>query len=302
MKKCVALILSFLLVLACCGCNNHSAKDVACYLLSSSNSLAVDASKYLTDASESKWWNGIGFQSDSAKKEMTVEFQGKTYTGSYSCSYYDTYNSFATDYYDGEDGLEFGINAVNGKLVYINLKTLSFFEEEPLLPEKPGIEDESAEIAKEVAAQFVDISEYEFVSSYVTPYQPDEGQEPSMSFYTYTYWKIINGERSSAYVTVQVTSKGNIASVVVGDTDAFEGEALQQAKAYKNIDVDGIVLDMMKKITKDLNSPTCKVMEKYYSVTPDGELVVAVRAKCNYNEKIDGELYDMGIGYELIIK
>lgn len=68
-----------------------------------------------------------------------------------------------------------------------------------------------------------------------------------MSFYTYTYWRIINGERSSAYVTVQVTSKGNIASVVVGDLDAFEGEALQQAKVYKNIDVDETVLNTMKK-------------------------------------------------------
>ena len=206
MKKiCTVLLVAILLVLACCGCNNSGAKDVACYLLSSSNSLAADASKYLADASESKWWNGISFQSDSAKKEMTVKFQGKTYTGSYSCSYYDTYNSFATDYYDGEDGLEFGINAVNGKLVYINLKTQSFFEEEPLLPEKPGIEEESAEIAKEVAAQFADISEYEFISSYVTPYQPDEGQEPSMSFYTYTYCKTINGVNSSAYISVQVT-------------------------------------------------------------------------------------------------
>ena len=304
MKKiCTVLLVSFLLVLACCGCNNSGTKVVACYLLSSSNSLAADASKYLADASESKWWNGISFQLDSAKKEMTVEFQGKTYTGSYSCSYYDTYNSFATDYYDGEDGLEFGINANSGKLVYINLKTLSFFEEEPLLPEKTGIEEESTEIAKEVASQFADISDFE-VSSEVTPYQPDEGQEPSMSFYTYTYWRIINGERSSAYVTVQVTSKGNIASVVVGDLDAFEGEALQQAKVYKNIDVDETVLDVMKKITKDLNSPACKVKEKYYSVTPDGELVVAVRASCSFYDKIDGELsdYPSGIGYELIIK
>lgn len=59
MKKCVALILSFLLVLACCGCNNNGTKDIACYLLTSSNSLAADASKYLTEASESKWWNTI---------------------------------------------------------------------------------------------------------------------------------------------------------------------------------------------------------------------------------------------------
>lgn len=304
MKKiCTVLLVSFLLVLACCGCNNSGTKDVACYLLSSSNSLAADASEYLTDASESKWWNGTSFQSDSAKKEMTVEFQGKTYTGSYKYSYYDIYNSFATDYYDGGDGLEFGINAVNGKLVYINLKTLSFFKEEPLLPEKPRIEDESAEIAKEVASQFADISDFE-VSSEVMPFQPDEIQATTMSFYTYTYWKIVNGERSSDYVTIQVTSKGNIASVLVGDIDAFEGEALQQAKVYKNIDVDETVLDVMKKITKNLNSPTCKVEEKCYSVTPDGELVVVVRASCSFYDKIDGELsdYPSGIGYELIIK
>lgn len=75
-------------------------------------------------------------------------------------------------------------------------------------------------------------------------------------------------------------------------------------KVYKNIDVDETVLDVMKKITKDLNSPACKVKEKYYSVTPDGELVVAVRASCSFYEKIDGELsdYPSGIGYELIIK
>ncbi len=304
MKKCVALILSLLLVLACCACNDSSTKENAvCYLLDQSNSLPGIA-KDIPVASETKWWNEVSFQSDTAKKEMTAEFGGKTYTVSYKYSYYDDYNSFETDYYDGGDGLEFGINAANGKLVYINLKTLSFFEEEPLLPEKSGIEDESAKIAKDVASQFVDISEYELISSYVTPYQPDEGQASSMNFYTYTYCKTVNGVNSSAYISVQVTSKGNIASVVIGDTDAFAGNASQKVKAYKNIDVDEIVLDTMKEITKDLESPTCKIEKKYFSVTPDGELVAVVSATCDYYEIIDGEVseYPSGGGLVFVVK
>ncbi len=304
MKKCVALLLSLLLVLACCGCNDSGTKENAvCYLLDQSNSLPGIA-KDIPVASESKWWNGISFKSDSAKKEKTAEFGGKTYTGSYKYSYYDDYNSFETDYYDGGDGLEFGINAANGKLVYINLKTLSFFEEEPLLPEKSGIEDESAKIAKDVASQFADISEYELISSDVTPFQPDDLQKPSMKFYTYTYCKTVNGVNSSAYVTVQVTSKGNIACVVVGDTDAFAGNVSQKVKAYKNIDVDGIVLDTMDEITKDLESPTCKIEKKYYSVSPDGEVVVVVSATCDYYEIIDGEVseYPSGAGFVFVVK
>ena len=314
-KTYTILLLSLLLTLFCCGCNNRSTNDsdstsdqrtseVDCYFLSASNADLLRGGENLVVATESRWWNGTSYKSESAKKEIAIEFCGRTFKGSYRCTRYDNYNSFATDYYDGEDGLEFGINADNGNIVYVNLKTLSFFEQEPLLDDIKGIEDGSVQIAKECASQLTDISEYTLVDSYATPYQPEDIQTPTMMFYTYTFVKTINDENSSAYISVQTTSKGNIASVVVGDIDAFTEDVLEQKELFKTVELNEVVLNKMKEITKDLDSPTFTIDKKYYSVTPAGELVVCVRATCAYSEKIEGEISEQTaqVGFEFLLK
>ncbi len=320
MKKISKIVLFALaLALCCCGCSSNSNSDptespfkdshndagAACYLLSSSNSaFEADDSNPLT-INENIWWDGTSFTSESATENMSIDFSGETYNGTYRNSRYDSYNSFATDYYDGDDGLVFGVNADNGKLVYLNLKTLSFFDQEPLLDDIDNIEVDGVKIAEEYASQFIDVNSCTLIEPSVSPYQPDEAQDPTMMFYTYTYVKEINGESSSAYVSVQITSKGNLASVVVGDVDSFSEDISIQTNYYNNINVDELVLSKMAEVVNEdgIDSPTFDIKRKYYALTPTGEVVVCVKATCTYYDVMGNETSEQQttVGFELML-
>lgn len=318
MKK-IGKIVFFALALALCfsGCSSnsdptespfkdsHNDAGATCYLLSSSNSAFVADDSNPVAANGSIRWDGTSFTSESAAENMSIDFSGETYNGTYRNSRYDSYNSFATDYYDGDDGLVFGVNADNGKLVYLNLKTLSFFDLEPLLADIDNIEVDGVKIAEEYASQFIDVNSCTLIEPYVSPYQPDEAQDPTMMFYTYTYVKEINGENSSAYVSVQITSKGNLASVVVGDVDAFSQGSLTQINYYNDINIDELALGKMADVVNEegIDSPTFNVQKKYYALTPTGEVVICVKATCTYYDVMNNEAAQQQttVGFELMI-
>jgi hypothetical protein len=299
MKNAIIVLGLFLSITVCCaGCGNNingfDNQDVInCYILSLSNVLSEKSESNFSMAEEAQWWNGVSFSSEVAPREMTIEFAGKEYSGTYRNSRYDSYNSFATDYYDGEDGLIFGINSSNEEIVYINLKTLSFFEEEPRLDDNEHIESEGIEFAKAYASMLANIDGYTLLPPYVAAYQPDSG-EPTMMLYTYTFTKQIADEVSSAYVSVQLTSKGNLASIVVGDIGAFsDPDIVQFCEGYfSNVDVDALVSKQVTNICRNVDLTGLEVQNKYYAMTPEGQVVMCVRATCTYSEyeeKFDGE-------------
>lgn len=126
-----------------------------------------------------------------------------------------------------------------------------------------------------------------------------------MMFYTYTYVKEINGESPSAYVSVQITSKGNLASVVVGDVDAFSQGSLTQINYYNDINIDELALGKMADVVNEegIDSPTFNVQKKYYALTPTGEVVICVKATCTYYDVMDNKTAQQQttVGFELMI-
>ena len=317
MKRRYVIIWMLLLIIGCAGCSrgNINAIDFEkvddnsdkadCYLLSSSNpEFGGSVGNSLLLADENKWWNGLSYISDRAPKQAEVDFCGITYKGSYGNSRYESYNSFATDYYEGDDGLIFGLNADNGYLVYLNLKTLSFFEDEPTREEVEDVKSQGVEFASKYASEFIDVKEYELLEPNVVPYQPDESKSPTMTFYTYTFVKKINGEYSSSYISVQITSKGNLASIVVGDIWAFSGSLEQSIEKYKDINLDEVVIATLEELSRDKEAPSFQIERKYYALTPSGEAVMCVRATCRYRGLMGETENDSfeEVGLELIVK
>ncbi len=290
---CLGLLILFTLL-------NNSPK---CYLLSSSNSNSSGNMSSIKVAEEYKWWNGKNFTSETAESNLYIKFDNKSYNVDYLYSRYNNYNSFATDYYGNTRGVTFGINSNTGKLVYINLKTSSFFRSEPKLEDVANIEETGKELSEKYATMYIDLSDYILYSTSQKPYQSSSDSKEKMTFLTYTFVKKINDECSSAYISVQITSKGNLASIVVGDINAFSEENTKKANAFNNVDIDNLVLNKLKTITRNLNSPLFEITKKYYALTPDNEIVICITAKCQYQTNDSNkQTQTESIAFEFIIK
>lgn len=280
----------------------NTSKTPTCFLLSSSNSAMYNDSN-INIAEENKWWNGNSFISNDADANLAINFNNSIYNCIYQNSRYDNYNSFATNYYISDDGSLFGINSITKELVYINFKTLLFFEKEPYIPDIDDIDRIGEDIALKYVSTFTDPKDYILFDVYKTPYQPNENEKSKMTLLTYTFVKEINNECSSAYISVQITSKGHLASIVVGDINAFSEENTKKANAFNNVDIDTLVLNKLKTITRNLNSPLFEITKKYYALTPDNEIVICITAKCQYQTNDSNkQTQTESIAFEFIIK
>mgnify|MGYP003317277668 CR=1 FL=1 len=274
---------------------------IGCALLSVNNAPAPMSESGFAFGAESKYWNGKSFTSDTAQKERLVDFCEKTYTGAYRFSRYDSYHSFATDYYGNKGGVEFGVHSQNGKLVYINFKTTAFFEKEAALADVSDIAEEAPKIARSYAKQFINVDEYTALEPHITDYQPDAERDPLMTLRTYTFAKTINGMKSSDFISVQVTSKGHLASVVVGDIYAYADDVLLTMKSFGKADIEALVNGQIKKMAGLPKSAEPSVEEMCCAVSPEGEPTVCVRASCAYRGE-DGEEDVRKIGFEFVVK
>ena len=285
--------------------NPQSSSDknnLICYLLSSSNSEIVNTGDEVNWASEQKWWNGQTFISAGSPKIRSIEFNNQSYEGTYKYSVFEEYNSFSSDYYECPDGLEFAINSSTNEIVYLNLKTLSFFEEEPLKEDVIKSFDSGIESAKKIASEITDITGYALKSPSEFSYQPDRDAAPTMILYTYTFDNEINNEESSAYISVQLTSKGNLASISVGDIHAYadiEKTSIRDSLQHKT---DSLVKEAMKTLTSK-GDADYSIVRRYLAKTPDDSIVMCVRAVSTFNDQAkDGSSIPTSVGFEFIVK
>lgn len=330
MKKTIlTIILSVAIAICATGCNettsdsipvNHASEGATapiiisnpqisndnqglnCYLLSSSNSEIYNDGNEVKSASEQKWWNGQTFISTDSPKTRSIEFNNMTYEGNYKYSVFEEYNSFASDYYECPDGLEFAINHSNNEIVYLNLKTLSFFEEEPLKEDVIKSFDSGIELAKKTASEITDITGYALKGPSEFSYQPDRDAAPTMTLYTYTFDNEINNEESSAYISVQLTSKGNLASVSVGDIHAYADIEKASIRDSLQRKTDSLVKEAMKALISkgDANN---SIERRYLAKTPDDSIVMCVRAVSTFNDQTkDGSSIPTSVGFEFIVK
>ncbi|MCR5344570.1 MAG: hypothetical protein K6E46_00755 [Lachnospiraceae bacterium] len=259
-----------------------------CCLLSVGNSNHIIDTSSVKKAKECKWWNGNNFTSTSVEARRSIPFINRIYTVDYKYTRYDNYNSFATDYYSDAKGISFGVNSNTGELVYVNLKSLSFWKSELKLDDIANIKKIGEKMAERYAAIYIDLDDYILYSTSQKPYRSITDSNVKMTFLTYTYVKLINGDPSSAYVSVQITSKGHLASIVIGDLNAFPDinsfskKRKEQLDRFNDIDVDNTVISKLEEMTKGLDAPSFEITDKYYALTPDGDIVICVTATCSY--------------------
>ena len=235
MKKIAMILLAALLVLNTFACTGGSEKQAVnqpqdlektqpkCYLFSSANGGLQSEDSADTAVYEGELmsqWGGSSFKASDAPTKASVTYGGETYTGTYRGSEYRMGNSYITHYYTEDNCYEFGINSENGKLVGINFQTESFYKKESAASELRNARERAEEVARECAANFVNLEECGEPTVSVVPLGDESGA--ALDLYQYFFCRKLNGIETRAYVAVRVNSRGMLVSFSLGDLDSFD--------------------------------------------------------------------------------
>lgn len=216
-------------------------------------------------------WNQEYFQNEEALKEKQVEFNNTIYNGTYEKSIIRKCESFVRNVYTDETGIRFEINEKTGELVLLNLMNYDFFETEPFKEEVEDSENNALELAKEIAKDYIDVIDYELlIEDSVTREFIKDDEKYYMTYYTFTFAKKVNGIYSSDYVSIKITSKGNLASLYIGDIGAFDGKDI----IIPLDEINNANQDKIKNIFAQVNFSVLnqEVTIERLAITPDGEV------------------------------
>lgn len=265
MKKTIKTILSLIILILCLtSCDSVNDSIYKSFVCDSVND-GIGAS------AEVDFWNGLYFKKQNMS-DKTYVINGKSYTASYRESVVDKMNSYTTDIYIDENKIEFGLRHDTGELALFNLMNAEFFNSEPYLPEVNNPLDTAKRIATKIASEYVDdISEYtQIIEEPRVYYKEKDGIKYEISYYIITFAKKVNGYFSSDYISVKVTSKGNLASIKIGDINAFKNIHLEfDIKVMNQSILDKIDYTYAKSIFKVKES---SVRDQKIVLTPNGNV------------------------------
>lgn len=216
-------------------------------------------------------------------------------------------NSYITHYYTGDNCYEFGINSENGKLVGINFQTESFYKKESAASELRNARERAEEVARECAANFMNLEECGEPTVSVVPLGDESGA--ALDLYQYFFCRKLNGIETRAYVAVRVNSRGMLVSFSLGDLDSFDKMEADSAR-FDSLNIE----DEVRKAFQNINPfPNGTIVEgpdidrAFYAVTPQGETVIIAAAQATFSlqqtdENSTQDPEPIGAGYEFIIK
>lgn len=242
-------------------------------------------------------WTDCYFNNSNAVTYFTFNFMGKSYNAKYQKSINDKLNSYITDIYKTEDGIKFGLRSGTSQMVMLNLMNKNFYTNEPIKDDNIKTNNEAIDFATTIAKNYIDIIDYEIFpeDEDVIKYEID-GKEFSLFLYTITFARKINGYLTSDYISIKITSKGNIASIKMGDIGVFNDRYSNILMKQKDIILKNISSTIEFSYTeKGYTFENNNVYFQRVVVTPDGELCLYSRANVEIIN-LEGEKISTAIG------
>ena len=250
-------------------------------------SMVVDsANDELSLSSEIDYWSKGYFQKENMP-DKNCTFLENEYTGTYVSSMVDTLNSYTTDIYRTENGILFGLRSDTGELSQINFMNSEFFDTEPYLPDVEEPNNYAIALAQSVAEEYIEVSQYkQIIEEPRQQHKEKNGQSYEITYYIVDFAKEISGFMSSDYMAIKVTSKGNIASVQMGDIGAFDEVKLELEDGKIEQSIDEKIQSKYKEEHMAFNLQKADIEDQKLCVTPDGDV-------CIYSKvTIEGENVD----------
>ena len=280
------IIIVSLCLLALTGCS-FTKKD---------NSFIIDVVNDETNMkAELSTWNEGYFENKSAPQNEEFIFNDVTYTGVYEQSIIRKWESYTTNIYVDTNGIEFGFKDNTNQLVLLNLMNKNFFETEPYKEDIINSDEYALDLAKEIAESYINVEEYELIiDKPVTREKIKDEKKYYITYYTFTFAKKINNVYTSDSLAVKITSKGNLASLYVGDVGVFDNIG------QKAFSISNITKANEKKIINAYQSLNYNVLEQEVDyqrlvVTPEGKLALYSSNKVSVVANKDETLLKTGI-------
>lgn len=281
MKKLICFLLSLLLFVATMAGCGHTTLSYKTYVTDISNS--ADYASI-----ERSMWPVNRCDEAEAPREYTVEFQGKLYTGEYQETRQKRYCSYRTrEYSDGH--IKYKIREDTDTLAFIRLSKLNYSATESLLEDVVDPEGTAIAIADQVVSEFARPSDYERTVTTDEISTEKNGITYTGTVYEIEYVKHKCGIPTQDMFYITVSSKGNLSSVSIGETGAFDRipESSIDLTAVSN-SVDARV----QEIGDDNPAYTYlghTIKNQMFCCTPDGELAVlsnvSIRLKDDYGSE-----------------
>lgn len=242
--------------------------------------IADVANDEYSPAVEADYWSGTYFIKENMSNK-NCSIQGEIYEGQYIRSIVNRMNSYTTDIYRDEKNIEFGLRADTGELAHINFMNSEFFDAVPELPDVENPYDFAISLATEVAQEFIDdIVNYERIV--------EDKTTSDIPFYFVTFARKIDGYYTSDYITVKVTTKGSIASIMTGDIGAFDTYT-------SNINANKVAQSVSQKLesaykNKKITVKSTTIDDEKLVRTPNGEFCVYSEIIVNGYDESNAEI------------
>ena len=289
-RKLFGIIFASLLLLSIAGCAQKTDYVIRCYLIQNGSEywhpveLDVDGNGYglLPDM----WLDGFpSFKDETAAATKTVTYNGVEFSAEYGFSRCVSPTSFYKDFYyaKAEDaGLTtFTYYGVTDELIGVCPRSLdTFWPAEEALPEIDASEEALAEIARQYAADYVDIDAYTLVDS------QEMLRDSSIRGYFYTFSRMINGQESMDCIELEVSPKGQLSDLMLGDIGIFTQEHEETLAVFADADIDALIADT---IPEDSTLYIEEIVHLRYAVTPEGQAVL--EATLNLGDHTDEEFW-----------
>ncbi len=276
MKKTVALIMAIFIITGafagCSGNSNGSDSFVALGL----DTFDGTYSDYELWSNEMSNWH----KEEDAPENITVTFNGVSYTGSYVHSEVLMFNNYMTHNYKTPEGVEFGINADTGAVV-------SYSSD---LQSKPGgkTQEDCARIADEFIGQLVDVSQYTRTCT------GDEAENGS--FYHFSYMKYISGIETCDRLWIGLSGTGEIlffGSCMAGAIDLGSQDSRSElTKAVEELSSDKALAALSGKAATVFGGDEhYEISHRYIVILTDGSLAMLYTTYVETREPIGDGLW-----------
>ncbi|MBE6920301.1 MAG: hypothetical protein E7468_01905 [Ruminococcaceae bacterium] len=201
----------------------------------------------------------------------SCEFLGKQITGTYYLTQSIPCTPYTVDRYFTNEGVEFSLRSDTGELKTLNLMSKDFFATEPFLEDVNNPKETVVAIARKVAEKFIDPSNYKQTTRELrTRTVERDGKDYSLTYYEVAFTKNVCGYPTRDHITMEITSKGNIAQIAIGDIGGLDNLSIK----IDNSKVQDVIAAKIDKIytQKSFSVVSLNVAQQTLARTPDGSI------------------------------
>lgn len=279
MKKFLFIIL-LICLLCCSACNTYENEPIK----------SSKYTSYVTDV-EKEWWNEESMKVEDVTKHRTFTIDGKKQELNYDHSQYIRRQPQITDYYRNDE-VEVYVSSVDETVNgyrYLHMITDDYYGKKDV----SNPYEFALQKAKEVASKYINIEEYSVEEKIFE----DERSTGKVTYYTIRFVKYIDTIRTSDYVSVYVTSKGDVREMFASNIGIFDHI---ETETIDLLEVEQSVKNKLEVLYGEKKGYSYKIVEQTMTYSPEEDLVLESVVEVEV-ELDNGSKYSTGVVISTVV-